>query len=95
MLHDPFPKQLWLSASDVRVLLGFDRSTWHEFLQDPSTGFPRPLDGGATAKGRRQRYDKIEVYKWMMGRPRVEIESPNPSETVRKRPKPSGGVADE
>lgn len=100
MFSDPYPRRLWLGRKEIMSLLGFDRSTWYEFRRDPTTGFPAPLDAGATASGaRRERWDKAEIYRWMLSRPRVQPGDaegrPKAPETRRNRPKPSGGVADE
>lgn len=46
-------------------LLSMDRSTWYEFLADPTTGFPAPVVIGRTANGRpRHRWKKWQILVW-------------------------------
>lgn len=72
MLFDPYPKQLLLGPKELKTLLGLDRSTWAEFLKDPTSGFPRPVRIGTTQAGReRVRWRKLEVYAWLETRERA------------------------
>lgn len=62
---DPYPRRILLSPKELMVMLSMDRSTWYEFLADPTTGFPKPVIVGKTASGKaRHRWRKIEVLAW-------------------------------
>lgn len=88
MLFDPYPRQLLLGPKELQLLLGLDRSTWAEFLQDPTSEFPRAVRIGTTAAGRaRVRWRKLEVYMWLETRERQGRDPPdeNPKGADRKR----------
>lgn len=67
-MFDPFPRKILLSQQEIRELLSMDRSTWYEFLQDPSSGFPRPVVVGKTGAGKpRHRWKKWQVLAYYEG----------------------------
>lgn len=50
---DPFPKTLLLDATQVRTLLGMDRSTFGRWLKtDEAAGFPKPVPVGRGRTGK-------------------------------------------
>ena len=74
---DPYPKKLLLSQREVQNLLSMDRTTWYEFLQDPTTGFPRAVILGQTKSGKpRLRWKKWQVLLWHEGLAHVEGDAP-------------------
>jgi predicted DNA-binding transcriptional regulator AlpA len=92
MLNDPFPRQLLLGAKEMRMLLGMDKSAWGEFLANPPPEFPRAVAVGKTASGNdRPRWKKAAVYNWL-DTLREAQPAGKPSESARRRPKPSGAV---
>ncbi len=93
MLNDPYPKQLLLGAKEIRTLLGMDKSTWAEFIGSPPPEFPPAVAVGKTAAGNdRARWKKAAIYNWLDTLPRAAPPAPKASESVRNRPKRSGGV---
>lgn len=63
---DPYPRQELLGPKELMSLLAMDRSTWYEFLQDPTTRFPPAVVVGKTKNGKpRLRWRKWQVYAWI------------------------------
>lgn len=85
-LHDPYPGQALVGLAELRKLLSMDRSTLYEFLQDPTSSFPRPVRVGTARSGKpRLRWKKTAVLYWIDGLS-PQAEDAQPSENVRKRP---------